>query len=246
MDMKIKWFLWIFLILTLAACAQASSTATQPPDETSAPSKPVPSAPSPSTTPEPSGYLAPQESSQAVNPTGYPASSEQIEVEPYPEAQIAVMGPETRFGVPEIDRVLDALFHAPDQFPGLFSYTQVPCTVDGALSSYPVCGKDQADGSLVDVMAVTGPENRFLPKGDPSIIAMQGKVDLLGVFKVVEGYQAAQNFPAGQFGIVLTQKETGATIVLRVTQEGIVRLDFPVQIPGKEQPDLEIYLTPQL
>jgi hypothetical protein len=229
--------LFILLLLALTACTQTAGTAI--------PATRLPtSLPAVSATPDPPGYLAPQENSQPEPAGSYPDPQEAIQSNPYPEAQSAVMKPETRFGIPEVDRVLETLFHTPEQFPGLIAYTQIACVKNDA-AAQPACAQDQSAGTPVALMPVTGPENRFLPKDDPILTAIPGKVDLLGVFRVVEGYQAAKNFPAGLFGIVLSEKETGATIVLRVNQDGIVRLDYPVQIPGKEQPDLEIYLMPQ-
>jgi hypothetical protein len=229
---------FFLLAFTLTACAQGTPAVPTSIEPTPAPKSTL-VLPTSTAYPEPtkdvSEYPPPQ------TPEGYPLLDGQTE-NPYPEPQIAVMVPETRFGIPAVDRVLDSLFQTTGEINSLIVYTVAHCSTAEGLGGPPKCAQDQSEGTQVEGLPVYGPEGHFLPKSEQTLTDLPGKVDLLGVFKVVEDYKSEDFYPAGQYGIVLKHNETGEIIVLRVTETGIVRLDNPVQIPGKEQVDLEAYL----
>ena len=232
----IKTFGLIFCLLFLTACAsQNTPTAVPVQDLTASPEETA----YPPAQPDSEGYPQP------LDTQAYPLVPDQPLTNPYPEPQIAVMRPDTRFGIEAVDRVLTALFEQPEQLPDLVVYTQAPCTSADGLGGPPKCSSGQEEGAIIEALPVVGSEGHFLPK-DPQVLTdLPLNVDLLGVFQVSPDFNPEEYYPSGQYGIVLIQKASGSVVVLRVSQKGIVRVDYPTQIPGKEQPDLEIYLNPQ-
>jgi hypothetical protein len=226
-----KWILAILIPSILTACAQVHPTQTPNPEQTN-----VTNLPLQQTAKE---YPPPQAAEES-----YPSPDEQALQPSYPDPQVELLQTGTRYGIPEVDRVLDTLFLHPDQADSLVVYTKAPCTTFDGLGGPPKCTESQNEGTIVEGIPVLGSEGQFIPKGSRGLTDIIGQTDLLGVFKVVEDFKSEEYYPAGQYGIVLTQKVTSTIVVLRLTPDGIVRLDFPTQIPGKEQPDLEIYLEP--
>jgi hypothetical protein len=124
-------------------------------------------------------------------------------------------------------------------------FIQAACTSDSGLGGPPKCASGEAEGTKVDVFPILGSEGSFTRKAEANLKDTLGSIDLKGVFKVVADFKAEEYYPAGDYGIVLAQPGGQQIYVLRVTKDGIVRLDNPVQLPGKEQPDLEQYVNPQ-
>jgi hypothetical protein len=241
MNMYQKWILTTLLVISLTSCAQATLTATPTAEQPAATGLVTTATASPYPPPQKSPIAYPQP--QTVE-TEYPSPSEPTRQSPYPGPQVEFMQAEMRFGIPEVDRVLEALYVSPDNLDTLIVYTKAQCTKTSGLGGPPKCAAGQNEGTTVEVLPILGPEGHFILKGSHSLAELLGQTHLLGVFKVVEDFKSEDYYPSGLYGIVLTQQDNAAIIVLRLNQDGIVRVDFPDQIPGKEQPDLEVYLEP--
>lgn len=172
----------------------------------------------------------------------YPAPQEVQTDSAYPAA--AAVNNSSRYGIPAVDRILNALFDNPTQLEELVVFTIAPCTQAEGLGGPPKCAPGESEGAEIEVLPILGSEGSFLRKGQVQLTERIGQANLMGVFQVQDEFVSEQYYPAGEYGIVLMRTD-GNIVVLRITQDGIVRLDTPAQIPGKEQRDLAIYLNPQ-
>ena len=227
-------------LFVLIAAALLSACAVQP-TSTAVTAEAITASPPPIDTvyPSPTG-AAVQPTDQPVYP--YPAPQELLA--PTADGQVPGLPMSTRYGIPAVDGVLAALFAGPDSLSPFFSYSEAPCTDREGLGGPPKCAPGQTKGEAVEGIPVLGSEGQFLPREDFTWARDPSSLVLLGVFKVNEGFQAEAYYPAGLYGIVLAQADESLYIVLRVSEQGIVRVDYPAAIPGKEQPDLEAYLEP--
>ena len=158
---------------------------------------------------------------------------------------IPVLQPTTRFKVPEVDRVLDILLaNKGADLTSLLIYEQAACSTASGKDA-PKCADSETDGTMLEVFPVTGGETSFLRKNDSSLKALPGNVELLGVFKVRPEVKAKQNFPLGTYGLVVRSKTDNKQIInLRITANGVVRVDYLSAPPDFGQIDLDNYLKP--
>jgi hypothetical protein len=159
--------------------------------------------------------------------------------------EIPVLQPTTRFKVPEVDRILDILLaNKGADLTAQLIYEQVACSTAGGKEA-PKCADGETDGTKLEVLPVTGGETSFLRKNDTSLKALPGNVELLGVFKVRPEVKAKNNFPLGTYGVVVRSKTDNKQIInLRITANGVVRVDYLSTPPDFGQIDLANYLKP--
>jgi hypothetical protein len=252
--MKRKILANAILILILAACsapAQTAATSSATLDTNQQQAVKV------TLTPQAQeNYPAPATEATAASPAATEAPTEAIPPTPYPAPQ-ATTGPvqttfnpipnTTRYGIPKVDAILDALLTGKsDSIPALIAYESAPCTKKEGLGGPPKCQPDEAEGTMVDVLPTMGPEGSFLPKSPDNMVDMAGLVELLGVFSVKADFKSEQYYPAGKYGIVLRVKNTVNMMTFRVSDEGIVRVDYITQMPDNtNQPDLDSFLKPK-
>jgi len=250
--MKNKILVNVILVLVLAACsAPAQSTAPSGAPSATAPASPqqatkiTPQAqqnyPPPGTvtdTPASEPTVAPTED---IPPTPYPAP-----VEITPQTTFDPLPDTTRYGVAKVDAILDVLLSGKsDAFPPFIVYTNAPCTTKSGLGGPPPCQGDEKDGTPVDVLPSMGTEGTFIRKSGDNLIDLPGYVQILGAFSVKADFKSEQYFPAGKYGLVLLVRKT-QMVTLRVSDDGIIRVDYPLQMPNStNQPDLASMLQPK-
>lgn len=183
--------------------------------------------------PEQSGYPQPEASgSTDASTSAYPA--------PY--------SPETSTGIEAIDRVIAALQSAdPAALQGLMSFAAAPCTNADGLGGPPKCAPGEAEGTQVEGLPVWGPEGHYMRKSEMTPEFLPGPFDLIAVYTVKEGAVQDTLYPSGQYGVVLEQTHAdgfSSYVTLRITDSGIVRVDFDVDIPGASFPEAGEFILP--
>ena len=252
--MNRKLFASTFLILVLSACsapAQSTSPTSAPQANqqqaaivTATSEKVLPTA-TPTQivypVPEPAvdGYPAP-----APAPA-YPAPEATAPSEPQPSGN--PLADSARFKVAKVDAILDALLGGKgDTLAGLIVTTSVPCTLKSDTGGFPKCDANSAEGTMVDALPTLHPLALFMPKSNDLLADMVGQVELMNVFSVKADAKSEQYLPVGKYGITLRIKKTVIFIVLRVSDDGIVRADYLSQSPdSSNQPDLDKFVQPQ-
>jgi len=130
----------------------------------------------------------------------------------------------TRTGVNEIDVVLAAVEGG--NTPELFVFAQTTCATFNALGGPPPCREGEAEGTPVEVMPALGSEGSFLRKDE---IQNWPGLDVIGIYAVYEVSDTVfsdENFPAGDYGIALVSPKGKPSVVLHVTGDGIIRMDY--------------------
>ena len=250
--MNRKLFASTFLILVLSACsapAQSTSPTSAPQANqqqaaivTATSEKVLPTA-TPTQivypVPEPAvdGYPAPA--------PAYPAPEATAPSEPQPSGN--PLADSARFKVAKVDAILDALLGGKgDTLAGLIVTTSVPCTLKSDTGGFPKCDANSAEGTMVDALPTLHPLALFMPKSNDLLADMVGQVELMNVFSVKADAKSEQYLPVGKYGITLRIKKTVIFIVLRVSDDGIVRADYLSQSPdSSNQPDLDKFVQPQ-
>ena len=147
----------------------------------------------------------------------------------------------------EIDTILAAVNSKDKQdLTDLFSYTTIACRTIYALGGPPPCREGEAQGTLVEVLPILGPEGTYLWKDEINNWPGLDPVGLYAVYKVSESAYSAENFPKGNYGIILVGEVNDLNAVLQVTNAGIVRIDYPIAIDGILERDAEqVILAPK-
>ena len=129
--------------------------------------------------------------------------------------------------IEEIDTILAAVNSNDKQkLTDLFSYTTIACkTIVNALGGPPPCPEGEADGTLVQVLPVLSSEGYYLYKDEISNWPGLDVAGLYAVYQVTESAYSDENFPKGDYAMILAGKENQPGIVLHITDTGIVRID---------------------
>jgi len=149
--------------------------------------------------------------------------------------------------VEEIDNILAAVNSKDQQkITDLFSYTTVACRTVNGMGGPPPCREGEAEGTLVEVLPVLGPEGTYLWKDEVSNWQGLDVVGLYAVYEVSESAYSDENFPKGNYGIILVGEVNDLNAVLQVTDAGIVRLDYPTALDEILERDAErVILAPK-
>ena len=215
-----KWILAILITTILTACAQVPPTQTPTPEQ-----KNVTNLPLQQTAKE---YPPPQAAEES-----YPSPNEQALQPPYPDPQVELMQAGTRYGIPEVDRVLDTLFLHPDQADSLLVYTKAACTMSDGLGGPPKCTESQNEGTIVEGIPVLGSEGQFIPQGSRSLTDIIGQTDLLGVFKVVEDLNPKNIILPGSTVSCWPNKQPARSLSCVLPQMGLSAWIFRPRFLGK-------------
>ena len=149
--------------------------------------------------------------------------------------------------IEEIDTVLDAVESGnPQELRDLFSYTTIACMTVNALGGPPPCRDGEAEGSLVEVLPILGPEGSYLWKDEVSNWPGLEVAGLYAVYQVSDTVFSDENFPKGNYGMILVGEENESGVVLHVTDAGIVRIDYPTALDEILERDAErVILAPK-
>ena len=167
-------------------------------------------------------------SSAEIESTTEPLSTEEeaillsTQLPPVPNYQYHPLGVRTM--IEEIDLVINAVDKGNPQ--ELFVYLQTTCATVNALGGPPPCREGEAEGTRVEVMPFLESEGSFLRKED---IPNWTGLDVVGVYAVYEVSETVfsdPNYPAGDYAIALVSPKGKPGVVLHLTGDGIVRIDY--------------------
>lgn len=151
--------------------------------------------------------------------------------EPQPTLAETYHSLDTRTGIAEIDTVLAAVESGDAQeLRNLFHYTTTACMTVNALGGPPPCREGEAEGTLVEVLPILGPEGSYLWKDEISNWTGLEVTALFAVYQVSDSAYSDEYYPKGDYGIILIGGENKSNIVLQVSNEGIVRIDYPTAL----------------
>ena len=168
---------------------------------------------------------------------------------PTPAATVPVPSPtsaekyhslDTQTTIEEVDTILAAVNSKDKQrLAGLFNYTTIACMTINALGGPPPCREGEAEGTLVEVLPILGSEGTYLWKDEVSNWQGLDVVRLYAVYEVSESAYSDENFPKGNYGIILVGEVNDLNAVLQVTNAGIVRIDYPTSLDEILERDAE-------
>jgi hypothetical protein len=145
-----------------------------------------------------------------------------------------------RTGIPHIDRIIEAaLSDDGEALQALVSYATLPCTEAEGFGGPPKCAAGESEGTPVEVLPVLGSEGHHLRR--EQVAGWQGipEANLVAVYRVgTEGY-ADPYFPRGDTALAFLQAGHPGMVILQVTSEGIVRLDYSFESPEAGLPGVD-------
>jgi hypothetical protein len=136
----------------------------------------------------------------------------------------------TRTGIPMVDAVIAAAT-ANDSaaLRDLVHYTSAACIVTPqGLGGPPICAEDEAEGTTVEVLPTLFSEGSYIRRADIDLAFPPASYNLYAVYQVSADAVQEVYFPAGEYGVVFIDESQDLfnTVTLRVTSEGIVRIDY--------------------
>jgi len=135
--------------------------------------------------------------------------------------------PETRTGFPYVDAVIDAALSAdPRALRSLIHLSPLPCTTREGLGGPPKCLPGEANGTEVEALPVLGSEGGHMRLPEVDAWGGPGPAELYGVYRTGPDTYSDESYPAGEFAVILILQESGGTVTLQVTRDGIVRIDY--------------------
>ena len=175
---------------------------------------------------------------------------------PTPAATVLVTSPtlaekyhslDTPTTIEEIDIILAAVNSKDKQkLTNLFSYTTIACKTVNALGGPPPCREGEAEGTLVEVLPILGPEGTYLWKDEVSKWPGLNVVGLYAVYQVSDTVFSEENFPKGNYGMILVGEANDLNVVLHITDARIVRMDYPTSLDEILERDAEqVILAPK-
>ncbi len=134
--------------------------------------------------------------------------------------------------IEEVDTILAAINSNDKQkLTDLFSYITIACkTIVNGLGGPPPCPEGKADGTLVEVLPVLSSEGYYLYKDEISNWPGLDVAGLYAVYQVSESAYSDENFPKGNYGMILVGEENDLNVVLQITDARIVRIDYPTDL----------------
>lgn len=129
-------------------------------------------------------------------------------------------------GLAGVDSIIEAvLAHDAGATRPFIQFVTVGCTNAEGLGGPPKCAEGQAEGTLVDVFPLGGPEGTFATPETISDLLPLNIGDLHAVYSVPDDAYNEEYWPRGEYGIVFTAEEP-VTLIVLVGGDNIVRIDF--------------------
>ena len=127
----------------------------------------------------------------------------------------------------EIDTILAALNSNDKQkLTDLFSYNTIACkTLVYGLGGPPPCPEGKPGGTPVEVLPVLSSEGYYLYKDEISNWPGLDVAGLYAVYQVSDRVFSDENYPKGEYGVILVGNENIPGIIMHITNMGIVRMD---------------------
>jgi hypothetical protein len=134
---------------------------------------------------------------------------------------------DTTTQIEEIDLVLYAIASGDAQaVRDLFGFSTLACKTVNALGGPPPCREGEAEGTMVEVLPFLGSEGSYLRKDEVSNFPRLNVIGVYSIYQVSETAYSEENFPKGDYGIMLTAPENLPNIVLQIKSGQIVRIDY--------------------
>ena len=155
----------------------------------------------------------------------------------------------TRTGIADIDAVLAAVESGdPQQLRDLVHITTIACTKAEGLGGPPKCMQNEAEGTLVKVLPIIGPEGQFLREWEISKFPGVYVIGLYAVYSVSDSAYSEEAYPAGEYAAMFKAGENQPNVVIQI-RGGIVRIDYlypPISLDETIQRDAsELVLAPE-
>lgn len=203
--------LFVVLLMAVSACSSAvtptSEVNTEQPQRTQAPE---------ANTEQPQLTPTPEVGIEQPQPTQTDAS---LALKYYPL--------DTMTQIEEIDLILAAIASGDVQaVRNLFGFTITACKTVNALGGPPACREGEAEGTSVDVLPFLGSEGSYLRKDEVNNFPGLTVTGVYAIYQVSETAYSEENFPKGDYGIMLTAPENIPNIVLQIKNGQIVRIDY--------------------
>lgn len=117
----------------------------------------------------------------------------------------------------------------PEDRLSFFEYQATACTLAEGLGGPPKCRLGEAEGQVVRVLPIGGPEGSFLRPDEIGQISNIRLEALAGVFRPTPGSTSEPYWPDGDLALVFDAQENGRVtpVVVRTRQGRIVRIDYP-------------------
>lgn len=225
--------LFVALLMTMSACSSAatptSEVNTEQPQPTQAPEV---NAEQSQLTP------IPEVNTEQPQPTQASASP-----------ALAYYPLDTVTQIEEIDLVLAAVASGDVQtVRDLFGFSIIACkTVVNALGGPPPCRAGEKEETKVEVLPFLGSEGSYLRKDEVSNFPGLNVTGVYAIYQVSATAYSEENFPKGDYGIMLTAPENLPNIVLQIKNGQIVRIDYvfdPASVDTILQRDAANFVLP--
>ena len=153
----------------------------------------------------------------------------------------------------ELQPIMRAMFSGiiTDQL-SVIQYTKVGCTNQDGLGGPPKCPEGVAEGTVMEVFPMLGPEGTFSnPAEMENLLINTSLKGLYAVYRVTPGPNDEPYYPVGEYAMVFERdiNDLPLPIILRVQDGKIVRMDFRFGISPedllKEIPVEQVLIAPQ-
>jgi hypothetical protein len=137
----------------------------------------------------------------------------------------ATVNPELAELQPAIDSIL---FGSVEDRRTLVQFVTTPCTTAGGLGGPPKCAGGQADGTMVEVFPISGPEGTFASPADIDGALQFTVKSLAAVYRVTNTVTEGDYWPAGEYGLLFDREEGGMAVPMTIlVQDGkFVRINY--------------------
>lgn len=150
--------------------------------------------------------------------------------------------------IEEIDLILAAVASGDAQaVRNLFGFTTTTCKTVNALGAPPACREGEAEGTPIEVLPFLGPEGSYLRKDEAGNFPGLNVIGVYAIYQVSETAYSEENFPKGDYGIMLNALENRPGVVLQIKDGLIVRIDYifdPASMDATLQRDAANFVLP--
>ena len=135
---------------------------------------------------------------------------------------------DTMTQIEEIDLILAAVASGDAQaVQNLFGFSTIACkTVVNALGGPPPCRAGEKEETKVEVLPFLGSEGSYVRKDEVNNFPGLNVTGVYAIYQVSATAYSEENFPKGEYGIMLTSPENLPNIVLQIKNGQIVRIDY--------------------
>lgn len=131
--------------------------------------------------------------------------------------------------VPHLDDLVSAASSgSTEDLLALVQFSSLPCTKEEGMGGPPKCFADEAEGTLVEVLPILGPEGHHIRRSEISSWPGIGDAQLYAAYRNSDSTYSDEFFPAGDFGVAFLMPDKVNVVVFQVTDDGIVRIDYNV------------------